>query len=338
MSAFKILERRNRINDDETSRVGHRGGEVDLKNVTFRYSSRGGDGADVDEEREPLVPVVSASEVPSLRKTLSLPRPKKPDSSTPTDAPPSYARAVYQNLSLSIPDGKSIAIVGPSGCGKSTILSLLLRFYDIQSGSVSVNRLDVRNWRLSALREAMSIVSQEPVLLNLSIRENIAYGVPDVGVVGGSKGVVMKGGMVPEEDIIAAAKRANAHDFIVGLAEGYDTIVGERATQLSGGQRQRIAIARALIREPSLLLLDEATSSLDSESEKLVQSSLDAASRSGCTTITIAHRLSTIQDADCIVVMDAGGEIVEMGGHEELLERDGLYAKLVLVQSLDEGL
>ncbi|RKP14474.1 P-loop containing nucleoside triphosphate hydrolase protein [Piptocephalis cylindrospora] len=226
---------------------------------------------------------------------------------------------ILKGLDVTVFVGKTVAIVGGSGSGKSTLVSLVQRFYDAEGGEVDVDKTDVRDWDLQVLRSCMAAVGQEPVLFNLSIRENIAYG--------------KVGGVATDKEVIEAAKGANIHTFVSNLPEGYDTMVGERGGQLSGGQKQRVAIARALIRNPKLLLLDEATSALDSESEKSVQSALDRASK-GRTTITIAHRLSTIQDADLIVVVKEG-RVHEQGKHQELLALKGVYYELVQQQSLD---
>ncbi|KAI8823977.1 P-loop containing nucleoside triphosphate hydrolase protein [Fimicolochytrium jonesii] len=225
---------------------------------------------------------------------------------------------VLRGLNVRADVGKTVALVGHSGCGKSTVLGLLERWYDVASGHADLDGLDVREWNTTYLREQMALVGQEPVLFDLSIRENIAYGAI--------------GGVATSEEIEAAARQANIHDFVASLPQGYDTLVGEKGGQLSGGQKQRIAIARALIRHPKLLLLDEATSALDSESEKVVQEALDAAAK-GRTTVVIAHRLSTIQNADCIYVVK-NGRVAESGTHEELVQRQGLYADLVSQQML----
>ncbi|CAI2169154.1 2825_t:CDS:10 [Funneliformis geosporum] len=223
---------------------------------------------------------------------------------------------ILRGLDLAIESGKTIALVGGSGSGKSTVVSLLLRYYDVLSGTVTVEGVDVKDWNMEYLRANMAIVGQEPVLFDFTIGENIAYGKEGCS----------------QEEIEAAAKDANIHSFIIGLPKGYDTPVGERGAQLSGGQKQRIAIARALIRQPKLLLLDEATSALDSESEKVVQDALDSASK-GRTTITIAHRLSTIQNADLICVVKKG-KIVEQGQHFDLVAQKGYYYELVNKQKL----
>ncbi|KAG9292640.1 hypothetical protein G9A89_007012 [Geosiphon pyriformis] len=223
---------------------------------------------------------------------------------------------VLRGLDINVLSGKTVAIVGSSGSGKSTVVSLLLRYYDISAGHINVENVDVREWNLEYLRSHMALVGQEPVLFNLTIGENIAYGKEGCS----------------QEEIIEAAKQANIHNFIDSLPEKYDTKVGEKGSQLSGGQKQRVAIARALIRSPRFLLLDEATSALDSESEKVVQEALDRASK-GRTTITIAHRLSTIQDADLIVVVKKG-QVVEQGKHMDLIAQKGFYHELVKKQTL----
>ena len=224
---------------------------------------------------------------------------------------------VLKGLTLDAKHGQTLALVGHSGCGKSTVIALLERWYDVTAGCASLDDMDVRKWNLKGLRSHISLVGQEPVLFNTTIRENIIYGVE---------------GQVDEAAIIQAAKDANIHTFITSLPDGYDTIVGEKGGQLSGGQKQRVAIARALIRNPKVLLLDEATSALDSESEKLVQEAIDQASK-GRTTISIAHRLSTIQHADSILVLKAGN-VVEKGTHDELIALQGEYYNLVSQQML----
>ncbi|CAL1280383.1 unnamed protein product [Larinioides sclopetarius] len=222
---------------------------------------------------------------------------------------------VLQGISLTVNPGQTVALVGSSGCGKSTLIALLERFYDPDGGRILLDGYDIKTINLKYLRSQMALVSQEPVLFNCSIEENIIYGIKE---------------KVWKSDIEDAARMANIHDFIVNLPMGYDTIVGERGTQLSGGQKQRIAIARALIRQPKILLLDEATSALDTESEKAVQDALDQA-RQGRTCLVIAHRLSTVQNADCIAVID-NGKIVEKGTHQELVNKKRIYYKLIKKQ------
>jgi ABC-type multidrug transport system fused ATPase/permease subunit len=222
---------------------------------------------------------------------------------------------VLKDVSFSANYGQKIAIVGPSGAGKSTISSLLLRFYDIDSGHILIDDKNINDYDLEQLRGNMSIVPQDVILFGGSIRENIAYGKPNA----------------TDEEIIMAAKQANAFNFVNGFPEKFDTLVGERGIKLSGGQRQRIAIARALLKNPSILILDEATSSLDSESEKLVQEALETLME-GRTSIIIAHRLSTIRKADAILVLN-DGIISEKGTHKELLEiENGIYKNLSNLQ------
>ncbi|KAI3461135.1 hypothetical protein Pfo_017798 [Paulownia fortunei] len=220
---------------------------------------------------------------------------------------------IFKDLCLAIHSGKTVAIVGESGSGKSTIISLLQRFYDPDSGQITLDGFEIQKLKLKWLRQQMGLVSQEPVLFNDTIRSNIAYG---------------KEGNATEEEILAAAELANANKFISGLQKGYDTVVGERGIQLSGGQKQRVAIARALVKAPKVLLLDEATSALDAESEKVVQDALDRAMVDR-TTIVVAHRLSTIKNADLIAVLK-NGAIAEKGKHETLInKKEGIYASLV---------
>ncbi|XP_053323209.1 ATP-binding cassette sub-family B member 5-like isoform X2 [Spea bombifrons] len=225
---------------------------------------------------------------------------------------------VLEDLSLKIKKGQTVAFVGSSGCGKSTSIQLIQRFYDPRQGEVLFDNMDAKSLNVQWLRSQMGIVSQEPVLFNCSIAENIAYG-------DNTRTVSM-------DEIQRAAKAANIHSFIEGLPEKYNTSVGGKGTQLSGGQKQRIAIARALVRAPKLLLLDEATSALDNESEKLVQEALDQA-REGRTCIMIAHRLSTVQNADVIIVMK-NGKIIEHGNHQQLLANRGTYYHLVNAQTI----
>ncbi|XP_012589313.1 PREDICTED: ATP-binding cassette sub-family B member 8, mitochondrial [Condylura cristata] len=225
---------------------------------------------------------------------------------------------VLRDFTLTLPPGKMVALVGQSGGGKTTVASLLERFYDPTAGAVRLDGQDLRTLDPSWLRgQVIGFISQEPVLFATTIMENIRFGKPDAS----------------DEEVYAAAREANAHQFICSFPEGYNTVVGERGTTLSGGQKQRLAIARALIKQPVVLILDEATSALDSESERVVQEALDRAS-AGRTVLVIAHRLSTVRGAHHIVVM-ADGRICEMGTHEELLRKGGLYADLIQRQALD---
>ncbi|XP_027368719.1 ABC transporter B family member 4-like [Abrus precatorius] len=223
---------------------------------------------------------------------------------------------IFKALSLTIHAGETVALVGESGSGKSTVISLLQRFYDPDSGEITLDGTEIQKLQLKWFRQQMGLVNQEPMLFNDTIRANIAYG---------------KGGNATEAEIIAAAELANAHGFISSLQQGYDTVVGERGIQLSGGQKQRVAIARAIVKSPKILLLDEATSALDAESERVVQDALDHV-RVDRTTIVVAHRLSTIRDADSIAVIQ-NGVIAEKGKHDTLLNKGGTYASLVALHT-----
>jgi len=224
------------------------------------------------------------------------------------------AQDVLHNISFEIAPGSTVALVGPSGGGKSTICALLPRFYDVIAGSVKLDGIDVRDWKLKDLRSNIGIVQQDLYMFSGTIRENIIYGKPDAG----------------DEEIFAAAKRANIHDFIMSLPDGYDSYVGERGVRLSGGQKQRIAIARVFLKNPPVLILDEATSALDNESERHIQAALTELSR-GRTTLVIAHRLSTIRGADKIIAVEDGC-IAQIGTHEQLMEHGGIYAKYYRMQ------
>ncbi len=223
---------------------------------------------------------------------------------------------VLKDIDLEIPTGKTIAIVGASGAGKSTIAQLIPRFWDVQRGAVLVGGLDVRDVMLQSLRAQIGLVTQETILFNDTVRKNIAFGQENAS----------------QEAIEEAAKAAYAHDFIMALPNGYDTVIGESGLNLSGGERQRIAIARALFKDPPLLILDEATSQLDTEAERLVQRALDNLMR-GRTSLVIAHRLTTVRNADTVVVL-RGGRIVERGSHSELLRSGGVFSQMVAAQEL----
>ena len=221
---------------------------------------------------------------------------------------------VLKNLQFEAQPGQVIALVGPSGAGKSTVANLLPRFYDITGGAITIDGYDIRSVTLNSLREQVGIVPQETMLFNGSVYDNILYGRLDA----------------TREEVEAAAKAANAHDFITALPEGYNTMLGDRGVNISGGQRQRIAIARAILKNPQILILDEATSALDTESERVVQEALDRL-MVGRTAFVIAHRLSTIKNADRILVLEKG-QLVEDGSHDELMAQNGLYAHLYNIQ------
>jgi len=222
---------------------------------------------------------------------------------------------VVEDVDLTVEGGETLALVGPTGAGKSTVLKLLLRLYDVDEGAIRVDDQDVRDVTLSSLRQHVGYVGQDTFLFYGTVRENITYGAFDAD----------------DEDVIEAAKAAEAHEFITNLADGYDTMVGERGVKLSGGQRQRVSIARAVLKDPDVLVLDEATSDVDTETEMLIQRSLDRLTADR-TTFAIAHRLSTIKDADTILVLE-DGEVVERGAHGDLLANGGLYAHLWGVQA-----
>ena len=225
-------------------------------------------------------------------------------------------RKILDDINLTVKKGTTVAIVGESGAGKSTLVDLIPRFYDVTGGSIKIDGTDIRDMKIHSLRSLMGNVNQEPILFNDTIFNNIAFGVENATM----------------EDVVAAARIANAHDFIMEKEEGYQTNIGDRGMKLSGGQRQRLSIARAILKNPPVLILDEATASLDTESERLVQEALDRLMKSR-TTIAIAHRLSTIKNSDEIIVMHEG-RIVERGRHEELLALNGYYKKLTDMQSL----
>ncbi len=236
----------------------------------------------------------------------------------PQEASSGNNELVLEDINLEVYKGELLALVGPSGGGKTTIANLIPRFYDPTKGRITIDSQDIREVTLKSLREQMGIVTQETILFNDTVRNNIAYGDPEASF----------------ERIETSARIANAHEFIMKLPEGYESVIGERGVKLSGGQKQRIAIARAILKDPEILIFDEATSSLDSESELLVQEALDRLMKDH-TTFVIAHRLSTIRKADRIIVIDQG-RIVEVGKHEELMERSGLYRRLYNLQFREE--
>jgi ATP-binding cassette subfamily B protein len=227
-------------------------------------------------------------------------------------------RKILKGISFTIPAGKKLAVVGHSGSGKSTLARLLYRFYDINSGAITIDGLDIRNVTQSSLRHAIATVPQDTVLFNDTIGYNIAYGRTEAS----------------ELELIHAAQMANIHNFIKDLPQGYETVVGERGLKLSGGEKQRIAIARAILKQPHILIFDEATSSLDSRSEQAIVESLKTVSEHH-TTLVIAHRLSTIVDADQILVLEKG-EIIEQGNHQQLIQQQGYYARMWSLQQTEQ--
>jgi ATP-binding cassette, subfamily B, bacterial MsbA len=227
-------------------------------------------------------------------------------------------KPVLSNINLIVPKGKTVALVGPSGGGKSTLMDLIPRFMEPQSGEIRVDGKNIKDVKVDSLRSLMGIVNQESILFNDTIFNNIAFGKSDATM----------------EQVEAAARIANAHNFIAETDKGYETNIGDRGTKLSGGQRQRICIARAVLNNPPIMLLDEATSALDTESEKLVQDALNNLMKNR-TSLIIAHRLSTIQNADIIVVLE-NGKIVEQGDHQQLLAQNGLYRRLIDMQTFND--
>ena len=257
-------------------------------------------------------------------------KPTVPDPASPAVCPEIRGEVIFQNVtfgyepgepvlqdvSFSVRPGEMIGLVGPSGAGKSTTINLLCRFYDVDSGAILIDGRDVRDVTLDSLRRQIGVVLQDPYLFHGTIAENIAYGNPDATV----------------PDIVRAARAANAHDFVLRLPEGYDTLVGERGQRLSGGERQRLSIARAILKNPRILILDEATSSVDAETEATLQEAMQRLVQ-GRTTIAIAHRFSTLRHADRLVVIEHG-RLVEVGSHAELLAKpDGLFKRLVDIQN-----
>ena len=224
---------------------------------------------------------------------------------------------VLKGISFEVESGEFVAVMGASGSGKSTIANLLTRFYDVNEGSIKIDGVDIRDWDLHSLRNLMGLVTQDSILFNETIKNNLLIGKPNA----------------TDEEIIEALKVANAYEFVKDLPNGIETNIGDAGGKLSGGQKQRLSIARAVLKNPPIMILDEATSALDTESEKFVQVALENMMQNR-TSIVIAHRLSTIQKADKIVVMQKG-EIVEQGTHDELLAKNGTYSKLVMMQSFE---
>jgi ABC-type multidrug transport system fused ATPase/permease subunit len=217
---------------------------------------------------------------------------------------------VLHDVTFRIAPGEMVALVGRSGAGKTSIANLLCRFYDPTHGTILIDGHDLRQVKLVSLRSQIAVVLQDTFLFNSTIRDNLRYGKPDA----------------TDEELVAAARAAYAHDFVVGLPDGYDTEIGERGVKLSGGQKQRLALARAILADPRILILDEATSSVDAEAEYLIQQALDSVLK-GRTALVIAHRLSTIRNADKIIALE-NGKIIEVGDHQDLIGRDGLYSQL----------
>jgi ATP-binding cassette subfamily B protein len=224
-------------------------------------------------------------------------------------------RPVIHDLTFTVEPGEMIGLVGHSGAGKSTLINLICRFYDVDEGAIRIDGHDLRDVGLASLRSQIGVVLQEPFLFTGTVAENIAYGKPDAGL----------------DEIIAAAKAANSHEFIMDLPHAYDTILGERGARLSGGEKQRLSIARAILRDPRILILDEATASMDTETEARIQQALERLVQ-GRTSFAIAHRLSTLKHADRLLVVE-DGELAEIGTHDELLAADGIYARLCRMQS-----
>jgi subfamily B ATP-binding cassette protein MsbA len=223
---------------------------------------------------------------------------------------------VIKNINIDVKKGQTVALVGPSGAGKTTVTDLIARFYDVSDGAILLDGKDIRKFTQEGLRDLIGVVSQESILFNDTVRNNIALGLPEL----------------TQREVEEAAKAAYAHDFIMSFENGYDTEIGERGGKLSGGQKQRLSIARALLKNPEILILDEATSALDSQSEKAVQKALELLMKDR-TSIVIAHRLSTVMHADKIVVLDQG-EVIETGTHQELIANQKLYHKLIQLQEL----
>ena len=218
---------------------------------------------------------------------------------------------------MEVPKGKTVALVGQSGSGKSTIANLITRFYDVNEGAILIDGVDVKDMQTASLRKLIGVVSQDSILFNDTIKNNLLIGKPDA----------------TDEELITAAKIANAYEFINDLPEGFETNIGDAGSKLSGGQKQRLSIARAVLKNPPIMVLDEATSALDTESERLVQNALENMMKHR-TSIVIAHRLSTIQNADLIVVMQKG-RIIEQGTHTELIQKNGMYKRLVEMQTIE---
>ncbi|MFN7613581.1 MAG: ABC transporter ATP-binding protein, partial [Phycisphaerae bacterium] len=286
-------------------------GQLELRNVSFVYPTRGSNNNEPDSQREAPTPNANANANGNIADAAE----KATSAATQAKAANTKPREVLSNINLLAKPGQTIALVGPSGAGKTTLCNLVARFYDPTQGDVYLDGVNLRDISLASYRSLLGIVEQDVFLFDGTIAENIAYGRRDA----------------TQAEIIAAAQAAHAHGFITETEKGYQTMIGERGVRLSGGQKQRIAIARAILADPLILILDEATSNLDSESEQLIQQSL-ATLMKNRTSFVIAHRLSTIRHADSIVVLEQG-RIVEQGPHDQLASSAGMYAHLLSLQS-----
>jgi ABC-type multidrug transport system fused ATPase/permease subunit len=305
---FQVLDREPRLTAPPGAPPLPPGnGHVQLRDVTLRYEDLDEFGASYSHSREDAE--IEAAAAGGTQETLT--PPVSAQAAANGSPAPAHARAVLRHVNLDVPAGRTVALVGATGSGKTSLAALIPRLYDVSEGAVLLDGADVRTVDLRSLRGAVAIVSDDPFLFSATVAENIAYARPGAGM----------------EEIEAAAERAQAHEFIVRLPQGFQTRVGERGLTLSGGQRQRVAIARALLADPRVLILDDATSSVDSSTERKIKLALDEA-MAGRTTFIIAHRLSTIALADEIVVLDHG-RVVAQGDHSELLERSELYREIV---------
>lgn len=303
---FEVLDLPHEIDDrDDAVDLGEVRGQVQFKDVSFSYLDRSKGPIGLEEIRRfswhtPVTPVVKVA--------------PKGDSGEDEEMEAEIERYALRGVSFEVLPGEVAALVGPSGAGKTTITYLVPRLYDPTEGTVELDGIDLKGVTLESLASHIGMVTQETYLFHDSVRNNLLYAKPKAS----------------QDEIEAACKAANIHDFIVNLPDGYDTVVGERGYRLSGGEKQRVAIARVILNDPKVLILDEATSHLDSESEALIQEAMQVVMK-GRTSLVIAHRLSTIMDADRILVMDEG-ELVEQGRHEELLSQGGVYARLYETQ------